>query len=441
MTRTAGPVDAPSGARRAITAGGRVGVPLVWHRATTRHAGTLYPFQIDAGFGVRGPYVGVNVSAGMEGFFFDPFELYPHVVTSPNMIVMGDVGQAKSSFVKCFARRQLAVYGPGRFLAILDPKGEYGPLAAALGLTVLRLHPGGRQRLNPMDPPADIDRDNPAGLYQSRQELAAALVTTVLKRALSPIERVVLDASIRDLCLTGQVFTLPDVIGAVHNPSNEITDLARRNTIDVARLTSDVVFGLSSLVSGPLSGMFDAATTVPIDLDGPGFVLDLSAVFENKDALPLVMLAATSWMTSLFRRSGRDNRIIQIVDECWAAVRHGAVYFQAWLKLSRKLGLATILVCHRPSDLTAQTDAGTSAHEIAAGLIADCQTRVLLRPPDDELDKAAALFKLSDREAFELGRLQRARALWLVNKRRVVVHHVLGPGDKTICDTDSAMTA
>ena len=68
-----------------------------WHRATTRHGASLYPFQLEEGFGTNGVYVGVNVSAGMNGFFFDQFELYPRWVTSPNMIVMGDVGQGKSA--------------------------------------------------------------------------------------------------------------------------------------------------------------------------------------------------------------------------------------------------------------------------------------------------------------------------------------------------------
>lgn len=57
-----------------------------------------------------------------------------------------------------------------------------------------------------------------------------------------------------------------------------------------------------------------------------------------------------------------------MIDEAWAAVRHGASYFQSSLKLSRASGVATVLVCHRPSDLTAQADDGTSSAKIAAGL-------------------------------------------------------------------------
>ena len=61
---------------------------------------------------------------------------------------------------------------------------------------------------------------------------------------------------------------------------------------------------------------------------------------------------------------------MQVIDEAWAAVRHGAGYFQSSLKLSRTYGVATVLVCHRPSDLTAQADDGTAAAKIAAERIA-----------------------------------------------------------------------
>ena len=63
------------------------------------------------------------------------------------------------------------------------------------------------------------------------------------------------------------------------------------------------------------------------------------------------------------------------------AVRYGAAYFQVSLKLSRAYGVATVLVCHRPSDLTAQLDDGTASAKIAAGLLSEIQTRVLLRQP------------------------------------------------------------
>ena len=65
-------------------------------------------------------------------FVYDPFELYAQgVVTNPNMIVFGQIGRGKSAFVKTYLWRQ-AVFG--RRAWVVDPKGEYGALAAAWGV-------------------------------------------------------------------------------------------------------------------------------------------------------------------------------------------------------------------------------------------------------------------------------------------------------------------
>ena len=90
------------------------------------HLCSVYPFHADASFGERGVLMGANVTAGMAGFYFDPFEFYAQGhLTNPNMIVMGSVGFGKSATVKALIRRLKAVYGQGRYLAIIDPKGEY----------------------------------------------------------------------------------------------------------------------------------------------------------------------------------------------------------------------------------------------------------------------------------------------------------------------------
>src|SRR5690606_33893519 len=140
------------------------------HRATMAHLASVYPCHTDASLGERGPYIGVNVTGGESGWFFDPFELYPSPLTNPNCIVLGDIGSGKSALVKAFLGREIAVYGSRRMVTILDPKGEYTAFAEAHGLPVIRLHPGGTDRLNPMD-----HRGEPTETVR-RQSLAAALV-------------------------------------------------------------------------------------------------------------------------------------------------------------------------------------------------------------------------------------------------------------------------
>ena len=151
------------------------------------------------------------------------------------------------------------------------------------------------------------------------------------------------------------------------------------------------------------------------------------------------MLAATSWLTAVLQRDS-DRRVIQVIDEAWAAVRHGARHFQGSLKLARTYGVSTWLICHRPADLTAQTDDGTADAKIAAGLLSDIQTRIVFRQPPDQVGVARDLFALSDRETAWVGQLVRGRALWRLQNRGAVVHTVLTAAEKSTFDTDQSMS-
>jgi hypothetical protein len=152
------------------------------------------------------------------------------------------------------------------------------------------------------------------------------------------------------------------------------------------------------------------------------------------------MLAATSWLAAVLRRAG-DRRVIQVVDEAWAAVRHGAHHFQSSLKLARAYGASTWLVCHRPSDLTAQADDGTAAAKIAAGLLADAQTRVVFRQAPDQIPTASRLLGLGPREAAIVAQLVRGRALWRIQDHAAVVQLVLTEAESRQFGTDAAMAA
>jgi type IV secretory pathway VirB4 component len=415
--------------------GGAGGLHVDWHRSTMAHLRSVYPFHADAGFGDRGPYMGVSVTGGMGAFHYDPFELYGPVLTNPNVIVIGEVGSGKSSTVKAFIARSLAVYGRRRFVAILDPKGEYTPLATSLGLPVVKLHPGGSARLNPMDPRPGDDPSDAIG----RQSLAAALVTAVLGRPLDPTEDALLGWAIQTLASTRQPFTLAEVVTSVQDPAPELVALAQATPLELARAAAPVVFALDKLIHRALRGMFDGQTTVGIDwADGRGIVVDLSAVYGDREALPLVMMAATHWLGAVLQRES-DRRVIQVIDEAWAAVLHGAHHFQSSLKLARTYGVSTWLLCHRPSDLTAQADDGTADAKIAAGLLSDIQTRVLLRQPTDQLAIAGDLFGLTERETALVGQLVRGRALWRLQSRGAVIQQVLTPRERILFDTDQKM--
>ncbi len=418
---------------------------LAHHRGTTAHVSSIYPFSVQASFGHRGTYVGLDLLAGGAEFCWDPFDAYASgLVTNPNAWVLGEPGNGKSALVKCLLWRQAAVYGHGergRWVAIADPKGEYATLAEQLGLTTVRLTPGGMTRINPLAP-------GPAAAYESddkqvlrRAEMCTALVATVVERQLSQLEDAVIFAAVEHLTRSDRITepTLVDVAHLVADPTDDVTSRLRRSPQDVATETTAVAYALDKLLSRSLRGMFDGPSTVPLRWDGPGLALDLSAVPLDSDALPLVMVAAAGWLQQLMACPGPQR--IQVLDEAWALLgnRHTAAYLQTCFKLGRTYGSANLCITHRASDLVAQADDGSSTAKIAAGLLADSATRIILRQAPDQLDAAVTHFGLTEPEARIVGQLTRGRALWKLGGRTAVVHHVIGPAEEAFCDTDARM--
>ena len=428
----------------------RLHVPA--HRSTTAHLCSAYPFQAESGLGPRGVYLGTNLLTGGGGFAFDAFEAYRlGLVTNPNVLVAGEPGTGKSSFVKTYLARGHSVFGlprrdatrggarRGRWIAIADPKGEYVPLADAIGLPVVRLYPGGTSRINPLDAGPIGGKRRRDERLRRRTDLLDALLGQVLHRDLAPIEDAVLGWAVQSLDET-EVPTLHDVVHLLREQTTTIADRARHTPTVLARELEELVYALEKLLDRSLRGMFDGRTTVAIDGREPGFVLDLSAVHHDDEALRLVLLAATAWLqTALAQRDGLHR--LQVLDEAWRLLgsQRTAQYLQACWKLCRDYGVANIAVVHRLSDLRAQADDGTVTAKVSMGLLADTQTRVLFRQASDQLPDARSLLGLNPTETEVLGRLVRGRALWKVGGRTAVVQHTIAPTEVSLCDTDTRM--
>ena len=424
------------------------------HRATTAHLAAVYPFHGgNALNGLAAPYVGINITDGGSAWCYDPFELYGRelgggiVLTNSNMLILGEPGNGKSTAVKTMLWRQAGYYGSRRFLAISDPKGEYGPLAAALQMPVVKLSPGGQDRLNPLDPgPGD-----PQASVLARQALLAGLLGLVLRRDLSNIEESILAIAVERVDRATRR-SKPATLADLTRLLGEIPDMLRSHEHlsllpdnDINSSVTALRVALVKLLEHTLRGMFDGPSTVKVDWsDGPGVSIDLSAVFGNPEALPLVQMTTNAWlsvqMTDLARQGRRG---ILVEDEVWATTgsERAAKALQARLKLCRMYGIWNILVTHRLSDLRSQADDGTAASKVAAGLIGDIQTKVVFAQATGELDEAARLLRLNPKMLELLRQLKKGRALWMVAGRNAVVQHVLADHEVQLTDTDAAMTA
>ena len=417
------------------------GLRLPRHRATTAHLASAYPFLAESGLPCGGPYLGTDLLTGGRPFTFCPFEAYrAGLVTNPNMLLVGEPGAGKSATAKAFLYRSVGVFG--RWAAIADPKGEYLPLAETLGLDVVRLHPGGTARLNPLDAGPGADTVETDELARRQAALVATLLTCVLGRDLSPVEDAALGWALEHLAHRRPDATLADVAAVLADPTEEMASRARSSTADLSRSGAAATYGLGKLLDRSLRGMFDGPSTVEPDWTGRGILLDLSAVHHDPEALTLVMVAATAWLRAAMARPDGPPRL-QVLDEAWCLLAHErtARYLQACWKLGRAHGVANMAVVHRLADLRAQADDGTATAKVGMGLLGDTQTRVLFRQSSDQVADAVELLGLSNAEAALLPRLARGRALWKVGDRSAVVQHVLGRGESRLADTDARMAA
>jgi hypothetical protein len=427
-----------------------IGIPgprVPAHQVTTRNLGAAYPFIAEAGLGQRGVVIGDDLLGG--SFVFDPFELYAQgVISNPNMVVFGQIGRGKSAFVKTFLWRQ-AVFG--RRAWVVDPKGEYGDLAAAWGVRPVALRPGGSIRLNPLDPgPEPIGGvvDGEGSTARRRMELLTSLASACLGRSLMPRERAALGVALVSATERSEVPTVPAVVEALFTPTVDSAVSLRTELRELLEDGRDVALELRRLVHGDLAGMFDGPTTPGLDLSAPLVVLDLSALYTSA-ALGILMACATAWLQAALARTASarggtertSGQVFLVVDESWAILSNLGVarWLQASWKLSRAFGVSNVAILHRVTDLHSVGASDSEQVALAKGLLADSETRVIYAQSPGELAVASDLLSLSSTEAGLLPQLRRGVALWKVGQGSFLVQHRLSDLERTLVNTDGAM--
>lgn len=404
---------------------------------TTRHSASAYPFQCQAGLALIGPIIGQEV-LGQSMFCYDPFSLYEtEALLSPCMLVSGNKGYGKSAFVKAYLHRQAMA---GKWLAILDPKGEYLDLAARDRLSVLALRPGGPVRLNPLEAGPAPATTEPNDVRARRIGVVVALAESAVGRPVTSNERSVVTAALIELqaCSPRHVPTLRHVMDALMGPTHAMAKGLSASVGELAADAKSVARGLHRLVEGDLAGMFDGESTTRIDWSGPGIVVDLSAVIASP-AFSAILVCAGAWLAQVV--AAKDRPRIIVVDECWKAIRDAG--FVAWAeetqKLSRGYGVAFVTIVQRISDLGSQADDGTASAKRAKGFVTEAETRVTFNLSGGEARASRDVMDWTESETVLVPKLPRGRALWRVGDHGAIVQTILSPRDLAMCDSNQAM--
>lgn len=408
------------------------------HAATTRHIQAVYPFMAEGGLTDRGVYVGVDAYGG--SFTYDPWVLYElGAITNPNAVILGHVGKAKSSLAKTLIYRQ---HPFGRVAWVLDRKGEYGPLAHALGVTPIRLAPGGGVRVNPL-----VLRGGEAA-ETAQQSLLEALAAAAVDRALEPEEAAGLREALRVLNVEREEPVLPEVVQLLLRPRAAMADQLATTVPALAASVRKAALGLDRLCGGDLRGMFDGPTTKGLDLEAPLVVLDLSGIPDSA-GLGIAMTCAAAWqrahISALIERAESEGRptpkVINLLDEGWRFIGHlgTARWLQEAFKLVRGFGMQNIIVFHRLSDLQSAGGRDSQQVRIAEGLISDTETRVIYGQPADQIPLLRDVVALSETELELIPQLGKGQAIWQVGRRSSLVQHRISRSEREIVDTDARM--
>jgi type IV secretory pathway VirB4 component len=365
----------------------------------------------DGGTGLVGRPLGLAQRGGP--FVYDPFDAYrAGLVTNPNVLVTGAIGVGKSTVVKMLLARALAA---GRRAVVLDPKGEYRDLAAAVGGRVVT--------------PGAGDGWGQAFGAGRREDLGLleALVATSLARALADDERYALGATY-------------DALGRDHGGSL-VAALLRRLAPHLGDRAGSpertLAHCLHRFVDGDLAGLFDAAAEAPGGADDRLVVLDLSAAWAA-EALALVALAA---MAAARRSLEGAEAGYLVLDEAWAVLGEPRVahWLQGSWKLARARAVSHVLVLHRWSDAFTAADEGTAQRAKVTAILRDCETAVLLRQDAGERALLERVLDLGPREQAAATELGRGTALVRYGPHRSIVRFTPDEADRRVIDTDQAM--
>jgi type IV secretory pathway VirB4 component len=381
------------------------------HWATSHDLVSLRAPAHDAGTGLAGEALG-QCQYG-SSFILDVFDAYRDgLISNPNVIVAGSIGAGKSTIVKMQLERAIR---RGRRAVVVDPKGEYGELAARHGVRPIALGRDGWCSPFPLD-----EREG--------RHILRALVASAQGFALSSEQHFALDEVWQRLEFqpTRVLFTLYQLLA----PHLESTTPSAERSLALV---------LHRFVYGDLAGLFDGPGE-PLSFTGDLVVVDLSSQWSS-NSLAVAVLSAVAAAQHVVGDPGSLGYLV--IDEAWALLSDPAAlrWLQGSWKLARARGLSHVMVLHRWSDVASAGDAGSVERDRARGLLRECETAWLFRQPPDEAREMAVALGLETREESYLVALPRGVALVRYGAHRSIVRVEPDERDALFIDTDIAMRA
>ncbi|GHS89276.1 hypothetical protein AGMMS50218_15170 [Actinomycetota bacterium] len=418
---------------------GPVSVATPLHVTSAARVGVLTSFCTPQASAIPGEVIGIEVTT-LAPFTFDPWGVYPHLATSPCMLICGLQGSGKSYGTKVIMVR--LVRAGRQVIVSCDPNGEWSALARALGGQVIDVGPGTGTVICPLDEgrcPPGVPAADWRRAVDLRRGQALASIAAILRTGgrLDDEEITVLDTAVEHMgsgTLTATIAALVDWLDA---PPPEL--VARVGTGAPRRLS--LVF--TRLTRGPLAAMFDGHSTTTLDPGAPMIAINTMGLGGAGDTVRQIAAACTSaWIdTTLRSRDGRWR--VVVCEEGWDELRNPA-QAQAMddrIRLAGHLRCASVLIIHELKDVDIFGEAGSSHRGLVERVLSKCAIKVLYRQSSDCMGAVHRIAKPTSTAADLLQTLPQGQGIWCIGTTTPMwVQPVAGPTLDALIDTNAGRT-
>ena len=383
----------------------------------TSSVATMIPFSSSQLAMERGILYGANVH-NSSLVTLDPFSPEHE---NANKVVFAKSGSGKSFACKVEALRALLL---GIEYCVIDPEGEYGRLAGAVGGETVRLAGGSPHRLNPLDLPPPAEGEDASGALASRVLALQGLLGLMLAEpsgTLGRAERGVLDEALYQCYRRSGITEDPGTHG---RPAPLMRDLLR--VLRELKEPHGLATRLSRYVEGSLGRLFSEGAAP--GLDRPFVVFDMEGLEEELRPLATYLIADHVW-----ERARRDPRPrMLLVDEAWSLMRHaeGARFLAELSRRARKRWLGLTTVTQDVGDFLGSPEGRT--------VLAQSSVQLLMRQDSSTIGIVEETFGLSSGERAFLLSARRGEGLLLARGNHVALRIEASPYEYELATSDPA---
>lgn len=375
---------------------------------------TTFPFCSNSLTMPGGTFLGLTGSG--EPVLLDPW--HPGL-ENPHAFVGGVTGAGKSYFGKLWLARTCLLTGrEGERFSVVDPDGEYTPLARALGGTIVRLAAGSAHHLNPfalLPPGCNLETYLEAvkegdRLAEKIQDLHSLLDLLLADPGamLGAREKALLDRALYEVYRRVGISADPHT--HFHQPPllRDLADVLKSGVC--GEDTFDLGWRLSRYIEGSLAGLFAEQTNVR--LDSHLLVWDIRDLRGDLRPIGIFLIADCLWTQAIYQSTMRRALLI---DEAASLIEHaeGGRFLANLSRRARKRYLRLVVMTQNP-EAFAQDEWGSVVAANAAIKMLKKQDRTSVRA-------VATRFGLTAGEEQRLLTFGAQEALLFAGDRRVLL--------------------